>query len=444
MQVDDIVSLAKDLAFSPEESSTKVLNYVNLIYDDLTSAITTKIDAEFFYEEFTIDLVAWTNTYTLPTSTSSENWLKDILWVSIKYDSSWSYSRATEKWIAQLSEAVSYYEINQDKSEPFYINSVNKIRIYPTPTADVSLWLKIYWTAELFSLSSWWSEDTIQLPKNYHKILAIWAAYNIFFSQWKSTEWQIKKNDYDSAKAEMISNLAKLKSKNFDTSTIINMARNECWATYLVVSNSQATDFMNRTYENIYNTIVNDVNQKYFWDTWTADINWWQNEYALQKQDASNDWQYKIQSISIDYGNWYQKAKYCDPDWLTYDSSYYETNQDTNNPFFYIANWSIFIFPKPTQGVSNWLKLTWIKLFQKLSEDAKYSDTFNWYSELQLKASLIVVWMKQFIYGAMQKFNEKNDAKIDYQQWLQGLIKDLSQRFDWSTYETTPDLSMFE
>lgn len=42
---------------------------------------------------------------------------------------------------------------------------------------------------------------------------------------------------------------------------------------------------------------------------------------------------------------------------LTYDKEYYKKNQDKNDPFYYIQDRSIWIFPAPTEAIANWLKV---------------------------------------------------------------------------------------
>ena len=151
------------------------------------------------------------------------------------------------------------------------------------------------------------------------------------------------------------------------------------------------------------------------------------------------DWMNKIKWISVKYKSddlEYKKLRSETLSNLEYDLSWYELNQPSNDPFYIISDNSVFIYPTPTESVTNWIIFYWIAdpldLTLTSTEDnikipLEYHD-------------LLPLWMQQYYYRSRNMINEKNDAKIEYQNEKQRMLSDLTDRIITPLESVMPNL----
>lgn len=64
---------------------TWMLSYLNFAYRDFISQVTNQVNEDRYADIFIIDLNQWQIEYTIPTVSSTQSWLQNILWVSVNY-----------------------------------------------------------------------------------------------------------------------------------------------------------------------------------------------------------------------------------------------------------------------------------------------------------------------------------------------------------------------
>lgn len=202
----------------------------------------------------------------------------------------------------------------------------------------------------------------------------------------------------------------------------------------------------NWIYHDIENTIITEVSEDFFWDYFTSDTVIWQEEYNLPTWLTWNYTSlYKSLAISVKYSNDtdYIKADRQYPYLLPQDLSHYKTNQPKSKPFYHISDKSYFIYPAPTEVVTNWIKIYWIKNLADLTISSTASDIFAWSIPTKFY-NIISLWMLEFIYQARWMLWEANNARMRYLQERSKLVEYLSDRDDWVYEKQEPDLSYYK
>ena len=189
-------------------SDANALIFLNRWYRKLINEIRTKVDEDYFYNEWTVDSVIWQREYSLEKRDSDTPWIVKIKGVSIKYKSTDDYIKARPTTFANLDRDLTWYETNQPAWEPFYIVSDNSIFIYPKPTEVVTNWIKLYWIADPVELTTSSSEWDIKIPLEYHYILPLSMAYYSFKARWMINEKNDCLNDLNIETAKMIRELS--------------------------------------------------------------------------------------------------------------------------------------------------------------------------------------------------------------------------------------------
>lgn len=194
MDLSDIYTLSR---LNTSTNSTNLpdatlLTITNVTYRDLINIITSRVNEDFFYEEWTWDLADWQREYTLPVRTSSIAWLKKVTSVWIKYSATEDYFRMNEPTkFSNLTKDATYYEENLSTSTPFFTVADKSLFFYPTPTDDVTDGFIIYGISDPIDLVDWDTSSDIKIPVDYHHIIVLGNEYRIY----KSRKMTAEKND---------------------------------------------------------------------------------------------------------------------------------------------------------------------------------------------------------------------------------------------------------
>lgn len=190
------------------------------------------------------------------------------------------------------------------------------------------------------------------------------------------------------------------------------------------LSDNNALIFLNRWYRKLINEIRTKVNEDYFYNEWTVDSVIWQIEYSLEKRDFDTPWIVKIKWVSLKYKDEYIKAVPTTFSNLERDLSWYETNQPNSQPFYIVSDNSVFIYPKFTEVITNWIKLYWIAD----PIDLILSST-EWDIKIPLEYHyLLPLSMAYYSFKARWMINEKNDCYNDLNIETAKMIRELSDR----------------
>lgn len=206
MNVSSIYSLARILSYT-SSSQTWVSDdatlqiFANLVYHDLENTIVSQVNEDFFYNEWTDNIVSGKREYLLPIKSWTKAWLKKLLSVSIyKTSNDVDYTKLEENRLTNLPYDVNKYDGEQ---EFFYIAD-NSVFIYPTPTENITKGIKVYGVSNLWDIETWWDETTVKIPVEYHDLIAQWMTQYIFQAQWKTNESLSALNTYNQKKQQMV------------------------------------------------------------------------------------------------------------------------------------------------------------------------------------------------------------------------------------------------
>lgn len=169
-------------------SSTDQLRNINNWYDVAVDMILQSMPDWAFNDNIaTTNLVGGTRAYTLSAaslSISAVNLLQ-INRVEISYDGV-NYYRASPIPKADIASALADSQIDSkaglsDTAAPRYYLGEDSITIFPSPGANVTNGLKIYYTKAVTALSS--AGDVPLIPSIFFRLLSLGMAYDYAFSR---------------------------------------------------------------------------------------------------------------------------------------------------------------------------------------------------------------------------------------------------------------------
>lgn len=112
-----------------------LLTLTNVTYRELINVITSKVNEDFFYQEWLADTVANQREYTFPVRDATTDGFKKVISIGIKYASTDDYYRMTTPTkFSNLTSDPSYYDENQPNTSPFFTVADKSYFIYPNPT----------------------------------------------------------------------------------------------------------------------------------------------------------------------------------------------------------------------------------------------------------------------------------------------------------------------
>lgn len=212
------ISRSQTNTTSAQFSDTNLLKYANLVYHDLENAIVNKLDEDFFYNEYTTDLVDWQSTYSEEVASATNKWFKKILRVEIKRDDDDDYRDLLNKnSVKNLWDSQDFISEEYNKLDWFWDYKFWKLFIYPEPDDDVTDWLKLYVIEALKDLNNTNTAETYIFPwhselRQYHYLISIWIKQYIYKERQLFNESNQAEAEFIRKKQEMLSNLTNKKS----------------------------------------------------------------------------------------------------------------------------------------------------------------------------------------------------------------------------------------
>ncbi len=210
---------------------------------------------------------------------------------------------------------------------------------------------------------------------------------------------------------------------------IIDRARRLGYVSSNQYNDTQAIEDFNIVRNKLWKIFVQRINEDYFFDVLTTDLIDSQTEYNLF-DEANNIEIDKLQEVYVKYdatATEHTKARVVNKNDLTKDLTWYADNQPESDPFYYIADESVFLYPKGnsiTGGVKFHATLKLNNLAISATEEEIIIDA----------PELLAAGLLPFIYQSRGLLNEKNDAKAAYKDSVEEYIELLSDRIS-STQE---------
>lgn len=213
---------------------------------------------------------------------------------------------------------------------------------------------------------------------------------------------------------------------------ILTMARDIISVDTNQLDDTQAVRYLNIAYHDIETKIISELWEDFFWDSFTATTVADQNEYALPIPDSTTVWLNKIDRVELKYTSTDTYKTLIKKDSISnyteYSDSYYQNNQSIQNAFYDVRDWSIFVYPKPSEGIASGLVVYWPSTLIDLVSWGAETTIFPKNQELRAFHHVLAYWVAKF--GNFQKndINKKNDINAEYENGVQRIIKFLNDR----------------
>ena len=216
-----------------------------------------------------------------------------------------------------------------------------------------------------------------------------------------------------------------------DVSDIIWLARTLTHTDSTQVPDATAIDYLNIIYFKFANRIITEIDEDYFWETFTTDTVVDQSEYVLPIASSTAEWAVKINRVEIKYDSTVDYNTVAAADTLSnFDKSewFLKANKSQDNPIYDVRDWSIFIYPAPDEAVTTWLKINVINTLKDLLTTDVETAIFPWSQELRIYHDILAIWMKQYIYSSQGLTWDKNDAINEFNLVLDKAIETIRDR----------------
>lgn len=191
---------------SADYTTSQASEDLNLRYQDLIDRITNVTKGDYFWDLWETDTVVNQSEYVVEKLGISPDDLdiKKINKVFVKYQSTDTYyTRLNYVNPNSLENHPDYYKANQPEIAPFFYIQDNSIFIYPAPEEVVTNGLQIFCIHKPADITTSTSEDDIELPAQFHRILVLGMVADVYYSQGKINEANDAENKYEDAIRDM-------------------------------------------------------------------------------------------------------------------------------------------------------------------------------------------------------------------------------------------------
>jgi len=191
------------------------LVWFNRRYHEIEWKIATFIMDNYFDEYMDINLVANNAVYELPTWDSWWSYLPDypelrkLLELSIDYTGNWKFVKADEFPDWDVQQPLEWYSKHTSHWRPYFkFEWKSRIRLYPTPTEDVTGWLRIRYAANTPDVAATDTENDLTIPRQYIHVILMWMSWDNAKAVNDTKNVMMFKQDYYQAMNEMMAELS--------------------------------------------------------------------------------------------------------------------------------------------------------------------------------------------------------------------------------------------
>lgn len=185
---------------------------------------------------------------------------------------------------------------------------------------------------------------------------------------------------------------------------------------------------LNEIYKELYR-MINSIDENYFWNYWTTNIQTWATEYDIQRdaitvepEDPEDDpviipWIEKIIKVEIlEWENYVLlpqlDSKQVD-DWVKW---------------WYLADNHIILNFRPQEDVEDWLRLYWTERIPDLLSTDDESAIFPWHKELSDFYWVLYEWLNKELWKQKQDFEKHNFSKQEYLEKKEAMRRYITER----------------
>lgn len=227
---------------------------------------------------------------------------------------------------------------------------------------------------------------------------------------------------------------------------IIAQMRRRCKVDTSQYSDSDALIDLNTRKDEFWSAISTNVNWKYNWERWIADLTTTNTEYSLAEVAYNKAWTKLLNGVAINYDwetyweTWnliYTPAREVNPNTLENDWYYYVENQSKDDPIYFVSDNSYFIAPSfRTAWLVDRIKLTWIR---KIPDYELTTTEANMKIPVDQQEALVYWLMIDWYFNKWVDDNTINNAEARWERKKTEAIRALELRVENPTFFTYPD-----
>jgi len=208
------------------------------------------------------------------------------------------------------------------------------------------------------------------------------------------------------------------------------------------ISYASALKYVNKR-RNFVISKLQILNEDFFRDTKKTNLIAEQNEYNLPTSTSADGWYLSLKRVEIKYKSTDEYREVVPSDTLStlkYDGAdYISANQA--NPFYEIKDGSIFIYPTPSEAITDGLVIRNTQNLPDITVASTEWDFFGQRTELRTFVQLIADGLIADLYGKSRQYDDKAIAEQDFVNHLSLMIKTVSNRGNNIITDQMPDLS---
>ena len=153
-------------------SDAKAVEFANYAYQKVIATIRSEVNEDFMSDIWTRNTVIGQSEYSFDTRWDDASLVAPILKitkVAIKYSSDGDYNFATPISLSEMPYDDTIVAARATTSAPLYRINDLSINIFPTPTAVVTAWIKVYGLYNPIPLTISTVEANIWVPPEWHE-----------------------------------------------------------------------------------------------------------------------------------------------------------------------------------------------------------------------------------------------------------------------------------
>lgn len=230
---------------------------------------------------------------------------------------------------------------------------------------------------------------------------------------------------------------------------IATFTREQTGSTTANITDTQLYRYLNISYHEIEDAIVQDLNEDFFWNELTFSLVAGQGEYTHDISEVGQlSGTKKLIGIAVDFNG---TGDFIDCTKTTWEVIYDKReNQPSDSPLYRIMDNSVEIFPTPTKSVTNGGKMQVVQNLKDLSSGTLETEIFNGKIHKNYH-NLIAFGAMEHIYRQRKLENDAINARKVFLNKLYGdkvqdlgLIGRLDNRSVSSLYSKAPNTIRFQ
>ena len=222
-----------------------------------------------------------------------------------------------------------------------------------------------------------------------------------------------------------------------DVSSIIAKSRTQTGTTVWQKTDVKMLEDLNLVYQEIFSRL-NAISKKYTWQTYRSTTIAGQSEYKIPVADSVETGLKRVLNVMVKYKSSedYRQCKMYDSS-TRIDSLYV----DSENPYCIVRDDSVFIYPAPTEVVTDWVVAEWqYQPFNlELTTESKY---------IKLKSEhhdILIAGLNARTFGDKQLFDKQAQSKALFEEWMKRMEREWWMDMEsWYISEEPADLVDYE